>query len=345
MSNVSPASTLDSSPDLSVLPGRRFDWAPIALVVLLALAMLPLIGSMTTWITLTVAGLAMGMMLFIMASGLTLVFGLMDVLNLGHAAFVTVGAYAAVSAAGPLRPWLESGSGVLNTVAVVLVGLASVVVTTIVGLVYERLFIRPVYGSHFKQILITIGALIIVQQWVLVIWGPNQMQLLLPAALRGVVVFGDVAVERFRLFAVVVGLLLYLAMSLIMQFTRVGLLIRAGVENREMVESLGHHIRRMFVIVFVAGAALAGLGGAMWGLYREQFSASIGADVLVQILIITIIGGLGSVSGCFCGAVLIALCANYINYVAPDFALISDVLVMMAILLWRPSGLYPLVMP
>ncbi len=219
MSNVSPASALDGSPELSALPGRRFDWTPVALIVLLAVAMLPLMGSATTWITLTVAGLAMGMMLFVMASGLTLVFGLMDVLNLGHAAFVTVGAYAAVSAAAPLRPWLESGSGVLNMLAVVLIGLAAVVATTVVGLAYERLFIRPVYGSHFKQILITIGALIIVQQWVLVIWGPNQMQLLLPGALRGVVVFGNVAVERFRLFAVVVGLLLFAAMSLVMQFT------------------------------------------------------------------------------------------------------------------------------
>ncbi len=185
--------------------------------------------------------------------------------------------------------------------------------------------------------------MIIVEQWVLVIWGPNQMQLLLPGALRGVIVLGDVAVERFRLFAVVVGLLVYVAMSLVMQFTRAGLLIRAGVENREMVEALGHHIRRMFVVVFVAGAALAGLGGAMWGFYREQFGASIGADVLVQILIITIIGGLGSVSGCFCGAVLIALCTNYISFLAPDFALVSNIVVMMAILLWRPNGLYPLV--
>jgi branched-chain amino acid transport system permease protein len=344
MSNVSPASTLDSPPDLSALPGRRFDWAPIALVALLVLVMLPLIGSATTWITLTVAGLAMGLILFVMASGLTLVFGLMDVLNLEHAAFVTVGAYAAVSAAAPLKPWLDSESGLMNMLAVTVIGLAAVVVTTVVGFIYERLFIRAVHGSHFKQSLITIGGLIIVQQCVLVIWGPNQMQLLLPGALRGVLVFGDVAVERFRLFAVVVGLLLYLAMSLVMQCTRVGLLIRAGVENREMVESLGHHIRRMFVLVFVAGAALAGLGGAMWGFYREQFSASIGADVLVQILIITIIGGLGSVSGCFCGAVLIALCTNYISYLAPDLALVSDVLVMMAILLWRPSGLYPLVM-
>jgi branched-chain amino acid transport system permease protein len=302
MSNVSPVSTLDSSAELSALPGRKFDWAPVALVVLLSLAMLPLIGSVSTWITLTVAGLAMGMMLFIMTSGLTLVFGLMDVLNLGHAAFVTVGAYAAVSTAGFVKPWLESESGLMNTLAVVFIGLAAIAVTAVIGLIYERLFIRPVYGAHFKQILITIGAMIIVQQLVLVIWGPNQMQLLLPGALRGVVVFGDVAVERFRLFAVVVGLLLYLAMTLVMQYTRVGLLIRAGVENREMVESLGHHIRRMFVMVFVAGAALAGLGGAMWGFYREQFSASIGADVLVQILIITIIGGLGSVTGCFCGS-------------------------------------------
>ncbi len=135
MANASPASKLDRSGELTVLPGRKFDWAPVSLVVLLAIVMLPLIGSPSTWVTLTVAGLAMGMMLFIMASGLTLVFGLMDVLNLGHAAFVTVGAYAAVSAAGFLKPWLESDSSIMNTLAVVLIGLAAIVVTTAVGLI------------------------------------------------------------------------------------------------------------------------------------------------------------------------------------------------------------------
>jgi branched-chain amino acid transport system permease protein len=107
-----------------------------------------------------------------------------------------------------------------------------------------------------------------------------------------------------------------------------------------MVEALGYRIRTVFLLVFIAGAAMAGLGGAMWGFYREQFNSLIGADLLVQLLIVVIIGGLGSVRGCFVGAVLLALVQNYVSYLAPVLALVSNVVVMVAVLLWRPTGLY-----
>ncbi len=341
MTSINPPSAIDASAEPTALPGRKLDIAPFALLVGVAVLALPLTGSVSTWVTLTVAGLAMGMMLFIMTSGLTLVFGLMDVLNLGHAAFVALGAYVAATAAGFVQPWLASTSSAMNLLAVASVMAAAVITSAIVGLVYERLFIRPVYGSHLKQILITIGAMLVMVQLMLVVWGANQMQLMPPSFLRGVHMVGSVAIERYRIFAFVVGLVVYAAMMIVMHSSRVGLLIRAGVENREMVEALGHHIRRMFVVVCICGSALAGLGGAMWGFYREEFSASIGSDVLVQILIITIIGGLGSITGCLYGAMLIALCANYIGFLAPDLAVVSDIIVMMAILLWRPNGLHP----
>lgn len=327
---------------LGVLPGRKSDLIPAIVIVAFALLALPLIGSASTWVTLTAAALAMGMMLLIMASGMTLVFGLMDVMNQGHAAFVAIGAYVATSMVAPLSPWLTSDSALLNIAAVAMIALVAMVATAAVGWVFERLFIKPAHGNHLKQILITIGAMIIVEQLLLVLWGANQMLLPLPTALRGSLVFGDVAVERYRLVATGVGLLVFAGLILMLGRTRVGLLIRAGVENREMVEALGYRIRRLFVAVFVAGAGLAGLGGAMWGFYREQFTVAIGAEVLVQILIVVIIGGLGSVTGCFAAAILIALSTNYVSFLAPDFALVSNILVMMAVLLWRPRGLYPL---
>jgi branched-chain amino acid transport system permease protein len=113
------------------------------------------------------------------------------------------------------------------------------------------------------------------------------------------------------------------------------------VENRAMVEALGYRVRGIFVGVFVAGSALAGLGGVMWAFYREQFTVAIGAEVLVQMLIIVVIGGLGSVTGCFAGAMLIALASNYVSFLLPDLALVSSILVMTGVLLWRPQGLYP----
>jgi branched-chain amino acid transport system permease protein len=319
---------------------NRTDLVPPIVIAAIALLALPLVGSLSTWVTLTLAGLAMGMMLFIMASGLTLVFGLMDVLNLGHASFVAFGAYVGASLAPLLSGLLTSGSEATALGGMALVALGAMAAAAVLGCAFERLFIRPVYGDHFKQILITIGAMIIIEQLILVVWGAQQMSLPLPESLRSSIIVGEVAVERYRLVAFLLGLVLYVGLILLFNRSRIGLLIRAGVENREMVEALGYPIQLMFVGVFVAGAALAGLGGTMWGFYREQFTVAIGADLLVQMLIIAVIGGLGSVRGCFVGALLLSLTQNYVSFLLPDLALLSNIIVMAAVLLWRPRGMY-----
>ncbi len=319
----------------------RADRLPLLLVPALALAALPFVGSLPSWVTLTVAGLAMGMMIFIMASGLTLVFGLMDVLNFGHGAFISLGAFIATLALLPLGPWLQSDSVGLNLAAMLVGALLAMAGTGALGYLFERLIIRPVYGQHLKQILITMGGLIVAEQMIHVLWGPDQIPLPLPASFRGAFVFGDVAVERYRLVAVLVGLAVFVAMFAVLNRTRIGLLIRAGVENAEMVEALGYRIRRLFVAVFIAGSALAGLGGVMWAFYRETLTAAMGMEVMVLVFIVIIIGGLGSVGGCFIGALLVALVANYTGFLAPKLALGSNILLMVLILLWRPQGLYP----
>lgn len=330
------------APHSSALPARRRDIAPLLLVPALILLMLPLVGSLPTWLTLTVAGLAMGMMIFLMASGLTLVFGLMDVLNFGHGAFVAVGAYAATMVLLPMQASLEVDSLALNLGVLGLAMLVAVLVTALLGWAFERLIIMPVYGQHLKQILITMGGMIVAEQLINVIWGAEQIPLPLPASLRGAVLVGGAAIEKYRLVAVVVGLLVFGAMSLILNRSKIGLLIRAGVENREMVEALGYRVRRLFVGVFAAGSALAGLGGLMWGLYRETLSASMGSEVMVMVFIVVIIGGLGSVGGCFIGALLMALVANYAGFLAPKLALVSNIVLMIGVLLWRPAGLFSL---
>jgi branched-chain amino acid transport system permease protein len=327
-----------ATPD--VLPGKPVDIAPLLLVPAVALVMLPFVGSFPGWVTLTVAGLAMGMMIFIAASGLTIVFGLMDVLNFGHGAFVSVGAYAATLVLIPMSGWTRSDSFAINVGAVALAVLVAMAVTGAVGLVFERVLVRPVYGQHLRQILVTMGGAIVLEQLIGVIWGPEQVPLAVPESLRGAFVLGDVAIEKYRAFAVAVGLAVFVAMFVVLDRTRLGLVIRAGVENRAMVEALGYRIRRLFVGVFVAGSALAGLGGVLWGLYREMLTATMGADIMVLVFIVIIIGGLGSVGGCFIGALLTALVANYAGFLAPKLALLSNILVMVAVLLWRPAGLY-----
>jgi len=316
---------------------------PYALVALLALVALPLVGSLPTWATLTVAGLAMGMIVFIIASGLTLVFGLMDVLNFGHGVFIAFGAFVAMSVLAPLDAWTQSESLAANLGAIGLAMLAAMVVAAAIGVVFERLIVRPVYGNHLKQILITMGGMIIGEELIKVIWGPQQIPLPLPAALRGAYLLGDAAIEKYRLLAVAVGLVVFLALIFVLGRTKIGLLIRAGVQDREMVESLGYRIRRLFVGVFVAGSALAGLGGVMWGLYQQSVVPQMGAQVNILIFIVIIIGGLGSTTGCFVGALLVGLMANYTGFLAPKVALFSNILLMMAILLWRPQGLLPVV--
>jgi branched-chain amino acid transport system permease protein len=325
----------------TTLPTPRRDWAPLVLVPLLALVALPFVGSPSTWATLTVAGLAMGMIIFIMASGLTLVFGLMDIINFGHGAFISVGAYVAAACALPLAAWLQADSLPLNVAALLILIVAAMVATGLIGYVFERVIIMPVYGQHLKQILVTVGGMIVAQQLIIVLWGPVQKSLTLPAAFRGAIVLGDVAIERYRLIAVVIGLIVFAGMLVVLNRTKIGLLIRAGVENGEMVEALGYHIRRLFVGVFMAGSALAGLGGVMWAFYREALTPGMGMEVLVLIFIVVIIGGLGSVGGCFIGALLVALTSNYAGFLAPKVALGSNILLMVVILLWRSRGLYP----
>jgi branched-chain amino acid transport system permease protein len=319
----------------------KTDWIPILLVPALALAALPLVSSTPTWVTLTVAGLAMGMMIFIMASGLTLVFGLMDVMNFAHGAFISVGAYAAATVLVALKGDMQAPSLAANLSAIVPAILAAMALAGVLGWFFERVVIRPVYGDHLKQILVTMGGLIVVEQLIHVAWGPDIIPLPRPATLTGAVLFGDAAIERYRMLAVVVGLGVFLAMWWLLGRTRLGLLIRAGVENAEMVESLGYRVRRLFIGVFVAGSALAGLGGVMWAMYQESVNAAMGMQVMVVIFIVIIIGGLGSVGGCFVGALLVGLVANYIGYLAPKLALGSNILLMVLILLWRPRGLYP----
>lgn len=322
------------------LPATRRDIAPLLLVPALMLATLPLVGSWSTWLTLTVAGLAMGMMIFIMASGLTLVFGLMNVINFGHGAFIAVGAFSATLVLLPLRHWLEMDSLPGNLAVLALAIVVAMLVTALLGWAFERLLIQPVYGQHLKQILVTMGGMIVAEQLIHVLWGAATIAVPLPTALGGALLLGDAAIDKFRLVAVAVGLVVFVAMYLILNRTKIGLLVRAGVEHGEMVEALGYRIRRLFVLVFAAGAGLAGLGGVMWGLYKETLTASMGGEIMVMLFIVIIIGGLGSVGGCFIGALLMALVANYTGFLAPGIALVSGIVLMISVLLWRPAGLY-----
>ena len=313
------------------------------LPVALSLIALVLIGAPSSWATLTVAGLAMGMMIFLMASGLSLIFGLMDVLNFGHSAFVSFGAFIAASVLAALAGWLTGDSAALNLLALLAAIGAATAFGAVAGWFFERVIVKPVYKDHLRQILITMGALIVAEQLILAIWGGVPIHVPRPAVLSGSIIVGDVSIEIYRVFAFLLGLTVYVALYLVLNRTRIGLLIRAGVENREMVEALGFRVDRLFIAVFMAGSALAAMGGAMWAGYQGLITPALGPEMMVLVFIVVIIGGLGSIEGSLLGALMVGLMANYVAFLFPKLALASNMLLMMAILLWRPWGLKPAV--
>lgn len=335
------------------LPKKQFDFTPLLLVPILALAAIPVVNDYPTWATLTIAGIGMGLIIFLVASGLTLVFGLMDVMNFGHGIFVTLGAYFGVSMLGSgvfaslignassLTEWYNADDLLLNMLALAIAAGVGMFFTAIVGLIFERVIVRPVYGSHLTQILVTSGGMIVAEQLIIVFWGADPLPLLKPPTLAGAILFGDIAIEKYRLMTMVVGLFIFITMMLLLNRTKLGLLIRAGVQDREMVESLGYKVKFLFVGVFAAGAALAALGGLFWGIYQDAATVTLGAQMMVLIFIVLIIGGMGSIGGAFIGAILVGLLANYTGYSFPKVAAFSNILLMCLVILWRPQGLYP----
>ncbi len=316
--------------------------API--LVAAALFLLPLaFMDARTYVTLTVAGLAMGMLIFLVAAGLTLIFGLMDVLNFAHGAVFSWGAYVGFSVALLLNQrwgWATAPSVPLNVLLLAASILAAMVVAVGLGILLERVIVRPVYGRHMFQILITLGATIVIEELIRMIWGPNDQVMPVPLTFQGSWDVADVIVLRFPVAAIVLGVLVYLGITLLLTRTRVGLIVRAGVENGEMIQVLGHNIYRYFTRVFAAGSALAALGGVMWAMFSQSVRPAMGGEQLIFAFIVVIIGGLGSVTGSLLGALIVGLSYNYVAFLVPKAAIGINMAIMVLILLLRPTGLF-----
>ena len=313
-------------------------------LAVLAFLLLPLLWiEPRTYVTLTVAGLAMGMLLFLVASGLSLIFGLMDVLNFAHGALFSWGAFAGFSAVVLLDRrlgWASAPSPIASLGLLVAAVLAAALVAAALGVLLERVVVRPVYGQHLFQILITLGATIVLEELIRIAWGPNDQVVPLPVALQGSWDLADVIVLRFPVAAIGLGLLVYAGLQLVLTRTRVGLIVRAGVENGEMVQAMGHDLRRYFTAVFAAGSALAGVGGVMWAFFGQSVRPAMGGEQLIFAFIVVIIGGLGSVTGSLVGALLVGLSYNYVAFLVPKAALGVNMALMVLVLLLRPTGLF-----
>ena len=308
----------------------------------IVLFLLPLIGIPgKTYITLTIAGLAMGMLLFLLASGLSIIFGLMDVLNFAHGALFAWGAYVGFTVFGYLMKWVEADSVLQNFAAFSLAIVAAMVVVALVGIVLERVIVRRVYGSHLFQILITFGATIVLVELIRVFWGPNDEVMTVPLTFSRNWDIMDIIINRYRVICIVVGVVVYGVIQLILKKTKLGTIVRAGVEDRDMVQAMGHNIYLLFTGVFAVGAGLAALGGLAMSIFSLQVYPDMGGSFLLFAFIVVIIGGLGSITGSLVGALIVGLTYNYVAYLVPWAAAGANILIMIIILLVRPRGLLP----
>jgi len=307
-----------------------------------ALFLLPIIGiPIKIYLTLTIAGLAMGMLLFLVASGVSIIFGLMDVLNFAHGALFAWGAYVGFSVFQVMMKWVEADS-VLQNLAVYGLALVSAMITVaLLGAIMERTIIRRVYGNHLFQILITFGATIVLVELIRVFWGPNDEVMTVPFFFQGNWDVMGVIIDRYRVICIVIGGIVYGVVQLILRRTKLGTIVRAGVENREMVQAMGHNIFLLFTAVFAVGAALAALGGFAMSVFSLQVYPDMGATYLLFAFIVVIIGGLGSVTGSLVGALIVGLAYNYVAYLVPWAAAATNVVIMIIILLVKPKGLFP----
>jgi branched-chain amino acid transport system permease protein len=308
----------------------------------IVLLLLPLMGiPPKIYFTLTIAGLAMGMLLFLVASGVSIIFGLMDVLNFAHGALFAWGAYVGFSVFKYLMKWVEADSVLLNLVVFLTAIAASMASVALLGVVLERVVVRRVYGNHLYQILITFGATIVLAELIRVFWGPNDEVMTVPATFARNWDILDILVYRYRAICIVMGLVVYGVIQLILIKTKIGTVVRAGVEDRNMVQAMGHNIYLLFTGVFAVGAGLAGLGGLAMSIFSLQVYPEMGGAYLLFAFIVVIIGGLGSVTGSLVGALIVGLTYNYVAYLVPWAAAGVNVLIMIIILIIRPTGLFP----
>ena len=252
-------------------------------------------------LTLIFNGVATGMLIFLLAAGLSLIFGLMSVLNFAHGALFMFGAYFGTDIYLRLGGW-TGAYPVLNFFIGIL---AAIIIGVGLGYVVERFTIRPVYGNHLQQILITAGVALVISELVKVFWGPNMIPVNEPASIAGYWQAFDVRFPHYRVFIIGFGLLVFISMMLLLKKTKIGLIVRAGVQNKEMIQALGVNVRKVFTLVFIFGTALACIGGFLWGPFGSQINAEMGAAKMLIAFIVVAIGGMGSVTGSAVAALLV----------------------------------------
>ena len=320
------------------LTKTSFNWS-----IGIGLFLAPLIWiDIVTYLTLTVAGISLGMLIFLIASGLTLIFGLLDVLNLAHSAFFAFGAYAGYTVLNFFNSLglIETASFSSSIFYLIAALCAAGGVGALLGAVTEKMVIKKVYGDHLMQLLVTVGVSFVIVEILKIIWGVNNEVVPVPMGFQDSFIVYGVFIEYFRIITIVLGVGVFAVLQFFLKKTKIGIIVRAGVENREIVKTTGYNISRIFTLIFAAGAALAAIGGTMMAIFNQAVDPSMGDQFLIFALIVVIIGGMGSVTGSFIGALIVGLSFNYVAFLVPKMALGVNFMIMAIILLIRPKGLF-----
>jgi branched-chain amino acid transport system permease protein len=271
-------------------------------------------------------GLVYGMLLFLIASGLTLVFGMMGVLNLAHAAFYMLGAYLAYTITVHLGNfWLSL------IVAPLIVG--------VLGVLIERFLLRKAHkGGHVAELLLTFGVFYVLSELVRLIWGSNPLPVPVPPILTGDIPFMGMTYPIYRLFILLFSTIILAGMAVLLMRTRIGILVRAAVSDGDMVDALGTNVHVLFMGVFGGGAALAALAGVIAAPFLSVFPG-MGLDALLDSFVVIVIGGFGSLFGAFVAALMIGELQSFGILWFPRLAMVFQFLLMVIVLIVRPTGL------
>ena len=281
---------------------------------------------MQFWIIQTLNSLALGGLLFLLSSGFYLIFGLMRIANLTHGALFMLGAYVGVSILKFVpNLWLAALLGGLVIAAF--------------GALVERLILRQLAGNSLGQVLVTLGIAFIIADFCLMVWGGDPIPVQTPESLRQPLIIGGVAFPTYRLVVVVIAIVTAFALYLLMERTRLGAMIRAGVDDMQMARAVGIPVSRLFTIVFCLGAGLAGAGGIIGGPILSAYPG-LDADMLPLALIVVILGGVGSLVGAFVGSFIIGFVYTFGTALFPDLAYVILFLPMIFVIAFRPRGLF-----
>jgi len=278
------------------------------------------------WLIQTFNGISYGALLFLVGSGLSLIFGVMRIVNLSHGAYFLWGGYIALSVIWTTGSWALS------------LPLAALAVA-VIGLVMERVFLRPLGFDPLRQVLLTVGFAYLFQQGALDIWGGNNMEINPPSALTHSVVIGGIYFPLYRMFMIAMALMIGITIWLVMEKTRMGAAVRATVDDAQMARGVGIDTNRISMLIFALGAFLAALGGVIGGAFLGIYPG-LDFEMLPLAFAVVIIGGMGSLGGAAIGAMLVGLADNFGKALFPELAYFTLYAPMVLILAIKPTGLF-----